>query len=227
LRQTRLAVARYKHVDKRRERFGVLRAGAAGDDQRMVHRPLVRPQGNTAQIEHRQQIGVADLVLQRKAEHVEFGQWRKGLQTVQRQTGFAEPVFHVRPGRKDAFAVPVVAGVHQRVQYLQTVMAHPDRVRIRKGQAQPAPNGAGVFANHVPFAADVLGRHFHSHQDAIDQMLLQIRLVHGRLSGFRNESSWCDSRPSWIRKHVAESARLRALTVVVGPRCQVSCDSMG
>jgi len=171
LRQTRLAVARHKHVDKRRERFGILCTGATRDDQRMMHRPLVATQRDPAQIEHRQQIGIADLVLQRKAENVEFGQRSEGLQAVQRQIRLAEVGFHVRPRRKDAFTVPIVASVHQRVQHLQAVMAHPDRVRIGKGQTQPASHSARVFANHIPFAADVLGRHLHSHQDAIDQML--------------------------------------------------------
>ena len=92
-RQALLAVADDEQVDERGEQLRVLRPGPAGDDQRMVERAVLAVQRNAAQVEHRQDVGVADLVLQAEAEQVELAQRRERLQAVERQAvlGAARP----------------------------------------------------------------------------------------------------------------------------------------
>ena len=69
--QALLAVADDEEVDERGQHLRVLRARAAGDDQRMVERAVLAVQRNAAQVEHGQDVGVADLVLQAEADQVE------------------------------------------------------------------------------------------------------------------------------------------------------------
>ena len=92
-RQALLAVADDEQVDERRQHFRVLRAGAAGDDERMVERAVLAVQRDAAEVEHGQDVGVADLVLQAEADQVEVAQRREGFQAVERQTvpGAARP----------------------------------------------------------------------------------------------------------------------------------------
>ena len=46
-------------------------------------------------------------------------------------------------------ADPVLAIVHQRVKNLQPVVAHTDRIGIRKGQAQLTPHVRVVLLHHI------------------------------------------------------------------------------
>ena len=89
-RQALLAVADDEEVDERSEQFRILRTRPAGNDQRMIERPITRVQRNAAQVEHGQHVGVTDLVLQTEADDVELGQRREGFQAVQRQVVLAQ-----------------------------------------------------------------------------------------------------------------------------------------
>ena len=92
-----------------------------------------------SQVEHRQDVGVADLVLEREADHVELVQRSESLQAVERQPVLAQGGLEVGQRREDALAGPVV-GVHQAVEDLQPVVAHPQGVGVGKSQANRAPH---------------------------------------------------------------------------------------
>ena len=94
-RQARLAVAGDEQIDERRDRLGILRARAAGDDQRMLHRAIDAAQRNAAQVEHRQDVAGADFVLQREAEDVELVERRERFEAVERRAGFAQGLLHI------------------------------------------------------------------------------------------------------------------------------------
>ena len=64
-------------------------------------------QRNAAQVEHRQDVGVADLVLQAEADQVEVAQRRERFQAVERQAVLAQLGLEVEPGREGAFAGPL------------------------------------------------------------------------------------------------------------------------
>jgi hypothetical protein len=153
--------------------------GATGKDERVGHRALGGAQWNAHQIEHRQHVDKRDLVLQREADHVEGRQRRKGLQAVERHLVFAELLFHVGPGREDALAGPIVAGVHQRVEHLQPVVAHADGVGVGEGEAEFSPHITMVLADHVQLAAQILGRRLHLRQQPADNVVFQTLVEHG------------------------------------------------
>ena len=52
---------------------------------------------NSAQVEHRQHVGVAEIVLQREAQHVEPAKRREGFQAVKRQAVLGEATAPCRP----------------------------------------------------------------------------------------------------------------------------------
>src|SRR5207302_3697497 len=131
-----LAVADYEDVDEWRQDLRVLSAGAAGDDERMVERAILAVQWNAAQVEHGEDIGVTNLVLQAEADQVEIAQWRERLQAAQRQAMAAQLPFEIEPGGKGPLARPLRIVVHDAVEHLQAVVAHAERVGVRKGQAE-------------------------------------------------------------------------------------------
>ena len=95
--------------------FGVLRAGAAGDDERMVEGAILGVKGDAAEVEHRQNVGITDLILESETEHVEIAQRREGFQAVQWQSGLAQRRFQVLPRREGPFTSPLRIVVHDRV----------------------------------------------------------------------------------------------------------------
>ncbi len=117
-----------------------------------------------AQVEHRQHVGVADLVLEREAQHVELVQRRERLQAVERQPVLAQAGLEVGQRREDALAGPAVS-VHQAVQDLKPVVAHAQGVGVGKSQADRPPHGPMVLGDAVQLAADVLRRGPHPGQD--------------------------------------------------------------
>src|SRR5206468_3402988 len=100
------------------ENFGILGARAAADDERMIERAVARKKRDAAQVQHREQVGVADLVLQAEADYIEVDQGRKGLQAIERQVCFPQLVFEIQPGREGPLAGPLRVRVHDRVEDL-------------------------------------------------------------------------------------------------------------
>ena len=74
------AVADGKRIDKRVQRFRVKRARAACDHNRMFPCAVFTSKRNTGQIEHFQNVGIAHLILKRKAQHIKFADGRTRFQ---------------------------------------------------------------------------------------------------------------------------------------------------
>ena len=133
---------------------------------------------DAAQVEHGQQVAGADFVLQGEAQHVEVRERSEGLQAVERQLGGAQLGFHVGPGGEDALAGPIGPAVHQRVENLQAMMAHADRVGVGKRQAEPAADVAMILDHRVQLAPQILGRHLHPRQDVTDEIVFERLIEH-------------------------------------------------
>jgi len=84
----------------------------------MIEAAILAVERDAAQIEHRQNVGVANLVLQAEAHQVEVAQRRERFQAVQRQTMPAQNLLEIRPGGEDALAGPLGVVVHDRVKDL-------------------------------------------------------------------------------------------------------------
>src|SRR5439155_24905773 len=84
-RQALLAVTDDEKIDKRSEYLRILRARPAADDQGIGQGPILAMQRDAAQIEHRQQVRVADFVLKTETDQVKILQWSEGFQAIERQ----------------------------------------------------------------------------------------------------------------------------------------------
>src|SRR5207244_7420212 len=94
----------------------------------------------------------------------------------------AQERFEVDPWREGPLAGPLGVAVHDAVENLQAVVAHPERVSVRKGQAQLAADLTMILDDPVQFTAGVLARHAYLRQQPRDR-LLQIPIHHGNSFG--------------------------------------------
>ena len=175
--QARLAVTHHEQVDERCQELGVLSSRSAGDDQGVVRPPILGMERDPAQVEHRQDVGVADLVLEREPQHVELAKRRERLQAVQRQALFPQSGLEVGQRREGALARPAVS-VHQAVQDLKPVMAHTQRIGVRESQANGPIHGAMVLNHAVQLAADVLPGGANPGQDPREHRILESLIEH-------------------------------------------------
>ncbi len=177
-RQARLAVADHEQVDERREQLGVLRARAAGDHQRVVRTAVLGVERDAPQVEHRQHVRVADLVLEREAQDVEPAERRERLQAVERQAMLPQRGLEVGQRRERPLAGPA-GRVHQAVEHLEPVVAHPQGIRVGKRQADGSPRGPVVLGDAVQLAPHVLAGGSDVGQDPRNDDVFQILVQHG------------------------------------------------
>ena len=143
----------------------------------MVDGSIGRMQRNSAEVEHREDVRVADLVLQREAEDVVLAQRRERFEAIERQVFLAEDRLEVEPGSERPLAGPLRVVVHDRVEDLQAVMAHAERVGVGEAEGDLAANGAVVLGDAVELAAEILGGRLHLRQVA-DDGVLERRVEH-------------------------------------------------
>src|SRR5262249_17480877 len=84
-RQALLAVADDENVNERGEQFRVLSTGAAAYYKGVADAAILGVQRDAAQVEHIEDVGVTNLVLQAEADHIELAQRRERLQRVEGQ----------------------------------------------------------------------------------------------------------------------------------------------
>src|SRR5215831_19354570 len=113
-------------------------------------------QRDPAQIEHRQQVRVANFVLEAETDEIEILKWREGLQAVKRQAVLPQQGFEIEPGSESALASPLWIIVHDRVKDLQPVMAHAQAVGVGESQAKFAAHLAMILGHCIQFAPDIL-----------------------------------------------------------------------
>ena len=178
-RQAGLAVADHEEVDVGGQQLGVLGAGAAGDDEGVDGAAVLGLERDAAQVEHRQQVRVADLVLEREAHDVELGQGRERLQPVEGDLVLAQGFFEVGQGGEGPLAGPAL-GVHEAVEDLEPVVAHAQGIGVGEGQAERPLRLAVVLQDAIQLAAGVLAGGRHIGQDAGGDVLLQGRIQHAR-----------------------------------------------
>ena len=133
---------------------------------------------DASQIEHREDVGVADFVLQREAKYIEITERSEGFPAVEWNVMRTQGLFKVDPRCKRSLASPVVTLIHQVVQDFQAMMTHPNGIRIRKSQAECTADFTMVFLDRVQFAAHVLSGTLDLRQDPLDNGLLSFGVSH-------------------------------------------------
>ncbi len=162
LQHNLLAVTDLKGVDKRCERLRIVRARTAADDEVFQTPALGGAHGNAAQLEHIENIGKGQFILQRKAEDVQLRNAVSALQSIERNARAAHFLLHINPRRKDTLAPDAVLCIEQTVQNPAAEMRHADLVGIGKAHAEAQVDAVRVLDNTAPFAADIAGRLLHA-----------------------------------------------------------------
>ncbi len=120
---------------------------------------------------------IADLVLEREAQDVELVQRREGLQAVERQPMLPQRVLEIGQGvNTRSQAQP--GRVHQAVEHLEPVVAHPQGIRVGKRQADGSARGPVVLRDAVQLAPHVLGGGSNVRQDPRNDVVFQILVQH-------------------------------------------------
>ena len=160
-----LPLADHEGVDEGAHRCGVEGRGTAGDDQRVFVAPLLTAERNPAQIEHHQNIGVGELVLERKADDVEGGKRPLRLQRAKGHSAAAQLLLHVRPGGVAALAGNLRQAVQDGVENLEAEVGHPDLIGVGEGEGKTEAAGPRVLPDGVDLAPGVAARFFDGEQE--------------------------------------------------------------
>ena len=86
--------------------------------------------------EHIQHIGVAKLILERKAYEIKFTERVAAFERVEGETLYAHLPVHIKPGSKHALAPHAVHVVHDAVQDPHAQVGHADLVGVREAERE-------------------------------------------------------------------------------------------
>jgi hypothetical protein len=153
-----LAVADDHGVEERSHGFGVEGSTAARHDERQHGFPVRAAEGNARQVEHVQDIGVAQLVGQAESDDVHVRERRVRLQGGQGNTVLAQDGPGLLVGREDPLGPEIRLRVERLGQYLLAEVGHAHLVHVGKGQGAPHGHGGRVLEHGAPFAAEVARR---------------------------------------------------------------------
>ncbi len=128
-----LAVSDHHDVKKIRYRLGVGCTWPACNNQGEFIPSVPRPDRNTGEIEHVQNVGVAQLVLKGKTQDIKLPQGARRLQRRQRDPSGPHETLHVGPWGKDPFRGDLLCPIEDVVKDLQSQMGHAHLIHIRKG----------------------------------------------------------------------------------------------
>ena len=79
---------------------------------------ITREQRNPAKVQHGQDVGIGQFVLETEADNLKGGQWPVGFKGDKRQMVPAELLLHVQPGRIGAFRLNIGTIIEQIIQNL-------------------------------------------------------------------------------------------------------------
>ncbi len=125
-------------------------------------------QRNAAQIEHRQHGRVAELELQREADHVESPERRAALDGEERLLFRTQSRFHVGPRHEEALAGDVGALVERVVEEAEADVAHPDFIGVGEGERPGDARLRKILVHGVQLAAGVARRLLRREDQAVE-----------------------------------------------------------
>ena len=131
-----LRLADEEGVEERRQRPGVGDGGAAAEDDGVFPIPLGGVQRHAGQVEHLEDVRVAELVRQGEPPQVALAHRRERLERPQRDAGGAHQVGHVRPRAVGPLGESRRGVVDLAVEDLERGVGDPDLVHVRVGAAR-------------------------------------------------------------------------------------------
>ena len=158
LRAHLLAVADHDRVEEDGQRLRVRRRRAARDHERIVLAAIRRAERDAAEVHHREDVAVRELVLEREADDGEVAQRPGRLDGDEREAARRELRLHVDPRRIAALRERARVVVEDFVEDLEAEVAHPDVVDIRESEADGGLDGGPVLCARAYLAARIARR---------------------------------------------------------------------
>ena len=171
-----LAVADHEQVNEVSQRLRIVGTRTAAGYNMLEFGAVLCQHRNTAEIQHIQNVGKRQLILQRKRDNIKVRQWVTALQTVQRQTGLAHFSLHVDPWRADAFAPDALLIIEQAVKDTRTEVRHGNLIGIRKTERKSQIDVLFIFHHRAPFTADVACRLLYTGQNGFHLFMQDVFL---------------------------------------------------
>jgi hypothetical protein len=149
------AVTHTDGVEERGQRFRRHRSRTSGDDERIIVSPVFGKKRDSSEIQHRQDIRVAQFVLEREADDIEPGKGTSRFERRKRKAVKAQLFLHIDPWAIHPFDIRLVETFEKRIQNLVTDIAHTDLVYVGKREAK-ADSGILLFGKSgPPLASDI------------------------------------------------------------------------
>jgi hypothetical protein len=109
------------------------------------------------QVKHIQNRGIAELVTEGKAYHIEISQRAPGLQAVEGEVILPQQFLHIRPGSVNTLGLDPGHGIHLPIKDRYGHVGHADFVDVGEGQRDMQIGVSPAAGNSVPLAAGIAG----------------------------------------------------------------------
>ena len=130
--------------------------------------PVLREQRNAAEVEHIQDITVAQFILQGKADEVKIRQRIARFERIQRDIMRAHLFFHIHPRRENTLTPNVRLFVKKAVEDLDAEVRHTDLINIGKTEREPHVHLLLVLDDSSEFTADIAAGFLHLQEQFFD-----------------------------------------------------------
>ena len=144
-----------EQVDEVSQRLGVAGAGAARDNDRIIFRTFGSKRIQAGQVKHIEYIGIGQLILERKADHIKLAQRVKAFQAIERQSLLTHQCFKVGPRGIYPLSPAMRVGIDDVVQDFQPQMGHTNFIGIREAESDTKIDRILILDDAVQFAADI------------------------------------------------------------------------
>ena len=146
--------------------LGVIGAGAARHNDGEGFIAVLGKQRDTCKLQHIQHVRVAKLVLNGKAENIEFLQGVSAFMCPKRNIFLSHARFHIHPRRIRTLSPRILAGIQYVVKDTDAKIRHTDLVGIGEAEGEANVNGVLVLDDLSPFTARITGGFFNFFQDS-------------------------------------------------------------
>ena len=181
-----LAVAYVEKIKEIRQRFRIVGTWPSADDDRKFIAAVLRVIRDLRKIQYLQDIGIAELILQRESEEIESFDRFLRLERKERNLLLLHDRMQIRPGRVGALTPDIRSSVQLIIDDLDPEMGHSDLIDIRKAHAEAHGSLFRSFDDGINFISDIAGRLLDRAQDPVAQK----RFSHSSRKGprIRNEN---------------------------------------
>jgi hypothetical protein len=117
-----------------------------------------RPAADAAEIEHREEVRVGELVLQAEADHVEVGERQMALERDERKPARAQEGLEVGPGGIDALGRDLRPSVQHVVEDLDAEVRLGDLVHLGEREREAEADRGQVLPDGAALVAEIAAR---------------------------------------------------------------------